>query len=67
MSTTQQTKGPARPFRMPIDGVRSVKGRGTLVSGTIQQGAVRAGESISVLLWGVAADDVARNELLQAR
>jgi elongation factor Tu len=34
---------------MPIDDVRSMTGRGTLATGTIQQGAVKAGDPVEII------------------
>jgi len=100
MSTDPQAKAPARSFRMPIDDVRVITGRGTLVTGRIEQGAVKegdpvtitgagakptsgavtrlmlisgkavdeakAGDTVSVLLRGVRAEDAGRGRVLQA-
>jgi elongation factor Tu len=52
VSTSPQKKGPAQPFRMPIDDVFSITGRGTLVTGRIQQGAVKAGDPVDIVEAG---------------
>ncbi len=38
-----------QPFLMPIEGVFSIAGRGTVVTGKIEQGMIRAGESVDVV------------------
>ena len=38
-----------RPFLMPIEGVHSIEGRGTVVTGRIEQGRVRAGEKVVIV------------------
>ena len=38
-----------RPFLMPIEGVHSIKGRGTVVTGRIEQGRVRAGDAVEIV------------------
>ncbi|MCR9115651.1 MAG: elongation factor Tu [bacterium] len=38
-----------RPFLMPIEGVFSVAGRGTVVTGKIEQGTVHAGDSVDIV------------------
>jgi len=38
-----------KPFLMPIEGVFSIAGRGTVVTGKIEQGAVRAGDAIEIV------------------
>jgi elongation factor Tu len=43
-----------KPFLMPIENVFSIAGRGTVVTGKIEQGIVRAGNSVEIL--GLAAD-----------
>jgi elongation factor Tu len=43
-----------KPFLMPIENVFSIAGRGTVVTGKIEQGIVRAGDSVEIL--GLAAD-----------
>ncbi len=36
-------------FKMPIDSVRTVEGRGTVVTGRIERGVVRRGEEVEIL------------------
>jgi elongation factor Tu len=38
-----------RPFLMPIEGVHSIEGRGTVVTGRIEQGRVRAGDKVAIV------------------
>ena len=38
-----------KPFLMPIEGVFSIPGRGTVVTGKIEQGEVRAGDAIEIV------------------
>ncbi len=38
-----------KPFLMPIENVFSIAGRGTVVTGKIEQGIVKAGDSIEIL------------------
>lgn len=42
------------PFLMPIEKVFSIEGRGTVVSGKIEQGTIRAGDSVDIV--GLRAD-----------
>ncbi len=38
-----------RPFLMPVEDVFSITGRGTVVTGRVEQGVVRVGESVEVV------------------
>ncbi len=38
-----------KPFLMPVEDVFSIKGRGTVATGRIEQGAVKVGDSVSIL------------------
>ena len=38
-----------KPFLMPIENVYSIAGRGTVVTGKIEQGVVRAGDGVEIL------------------
>ncbi|HEX8596944.1 MAG TPA: elongation factor Tu [Chloroflexia bacterium] len=38
-----------RPFLMPVEDVFGIKGRGTVVTGRIEQGKVRVGETIEII------------------
>ena len=44
---------------MPIDHIRSMSGRGTLVTGTIQQGVVKAGVPVEII-----GPDVSRSSVV---
>ncbi|XP_067664814.1 elongation factor Tu-like [Haliotis asinina] len=50
------------PFYMPIEGAISVRGRGTVVIGTVQQGVIKRGDSADILGFGnalkTAASDI---------
>src|SRR5918911_68291 len=39
----------AKPFLMPIEDVFSIKGRGTVVTGRVEQGVLRLGEEIEIV------------------
>ncbi|WP_372720023.1 elongation factor Tu [Novipirellula sp.] len=43
-----------KPFLMPIENVYSIAGRGTVVSGKIEQGVVRAGDKVEIV--GLASE-----------
>ena len=38
-----------RPFRMPIENVFSIEGRGTVVTGVVDQGALRPGDKVEIV------------------
>ena len=38
-----------RPFLMPVEDVFGIKGRGTVVTGRIEQGKVRVGDNIEII------------------
>ena len=38
-----------RPFLMPIEGVYGIEGRGTVVTGRIEQGIIRAGDAVEIV------------------
>ena len=44
-----------QPFLMPIEDVFGIKGRGTVVTGRIERGKVKAGEEIEIVGMGSAA------------
>ena len=37
------------PFMMPVEGVHSIPGRGTVVSGRIERGVIRVGDSLEIV------------------
>ena len=41
-----------RPFLMPIEGVQSIAGRGTVVTGLIERGVVRLGDEVEIVGLG---------------
>ena len=41
-----------RPFLMPIEGVQSISGRGTVVTGLIERGTVKLGEEVEIVGYG---------------
>lgn len=41
-----------KPFLMPVEGVFSISGRGTVVTGRIETGVVKVGEDVEVLGFG---------------
>ena len=43
-----------KPFLMPVEGVYSVKGRGTVVTGRIERGRVRRGDPVELVGPGIA-------------
>ena len=53
-----------KPLLMPIEGVFSIAGRGTVVTGKIEQGTVRAGDQLEIvgLADGLRADVVTQVE-----
>ena len=47
-----------RPFLMPIEGVFTISGRGTVVTGKIEQGQIASGEKVEVLGLGGLKESV---------
>jgi elongation factor Tu len=41
-----------KPFLMPIEGVFSISGRGTVATGAIQQGSIKVGDEVEVIGFG---------------
>ena len=41
-----------RPFLMPIEGVQTISGRGTVVTGLIERGAVKLGDEVEIVGLG---------------
>ncbi len=41
-----------RPFMMPVEGVHSITGRGTVVTGLIERGRVRVGDEVEIVGLG---------------
>lgn len=38
-----------KPFAMPVEDVFSIQGRGTVVTGRVEQGIVKTGDSIEII------------------
>jgi elongation factor Tu len=47
-----------KPFLMPIEDVFSIKGRGTVVTGRIERGTVKVGETVQIIGFSEALRDV---------
>jgi elongation factor Tu len=47
-----------RPFLMAIEGVHTIEGRGTVVTGKIEQGVVRVGDKVEILGLGDVLETV---------
>ena len=41
-----------KPFLMPVEGVFSISGRGTVATGRIERGKVKVGEEVEVVGFG---------------
>src|SRR5262249_32537933 len=41
-----------RPFLMPIEGVQTISGRGTVVTGLVERGTVRLGDEVEIVGLG---------------
>jgi elongation factor Tu len=46
------TRAIDKPFLMPIEDVFGIKGRGTVVTGRVERGVVRAGEEVEIVGFG---------------
>jgi elongation factor Tu len=47
-----------KPFLLAVEGVKTIEGRGTVVTGKIEQGTVRVGAKVDVLGLGTTAETV---------
>jgi elongation factor Tu len=47
-----------RPFLMPIEGVHTIEGRGTVATGKIEQGAITVGQKVEILGLGGVLESV---------
>ncbi len=47
-----------RPFLMPVEGVFTITGRGTVATGRIEQGRISTGEKVEILGLGVQRESV---------
>jgi len=45
----EPVRAPDKPFLMAIEGVYTIEGRGTVVTGKIEQGTIRPGENVEIL------------------
>ena len=45
----QPTRALDRPFQMPVEDIFSISGRGTVVTGRIEQGQVKVGEEVEIV------------------
>ena len=41
-----------KPFLMPVEGVFSISGRGTVATGRIERGRVKVGEEVEIIGFG---------------
>ncbi|HEX8199853.1 MAG TPA: GTP-binding protein [Isosphaeraceae bacterium] len=48
-SITQPVRDEDRPFLMAVEGISSIKGRGTVVTGKIDRGVVKVGDPVEIL------------------
>ena len=48
----QPVRDVEKPFLMPIEGVYSIEGRGTVVSGTVERGIIKPGDTVEILGHG---------------
>jgi elongation factor Tu len=47
------------PFMMPVEGVHTIAGRGTVVSGRVERGEIRVGDSLEIVGLGSGEDGLA--------
>jgi elongation factor Tu len=47
----------ASPFMMPVEGVHTIAGRGTVVSGRVERGVIRLGDALEIVGLSSAGDD----------
>jgi elongation factor Tu len=47
-----------RPFLMPIEGVHTIEGRGTVATGKIEQGVIKVGQKVEILGLGGVLESV---------
>ncbi|GLZ07244.1 elongation factor Tu [Actinomadura sp. NBRC 104412] len=48
-----------RPFLMPVEGVFTITGRGTVVTGVVERGSIRVGDAVEVVGFGDTFGSVA--------
>ena len=44
-----------KPFLMPVEGVFSISGRGTVATGRIERGKVKVGEEVELVGFGATS------------
>src|SRR5207302_7525417 len=47
-----------KPFLMPVEGVHTIEGRGTVATGKIEQGAITVGQKVEILGLGDILESV---------
>lgn len=47
-----------KPFLMPVEGVHTIEGRGTVVTGKVEQGAIAVGQAVEILGLGDVLESV---------
>jgi elongation factor Tu len=47
-----------RPFLMPVEGVHTIEGRGTVVTGKVEQGVITVGQKVEILGLGETLESV---------
>ena len=47
-----------KPFLMPIEGVHTIEGRGTVATGKIEQGKVGVGQKVEIICLGQILESV---------
>jgi elongation factor Tu len=50
-----------KPFLMPVEDVFSISGRGTVVTGRVEQGTIKTGEEIEI----IGIRDTKKNQFVQ--
>ncbi len=53
-----------KPFLMPIEDIFSIQGRGTVVTGRIEQGVCKVGDNVGLLLRGIDKEGVERGQVI---
>merc|ERR1712072_901880 len=53
-----------KPFLMATEDVFSITGRGTVVTGRVERGAIKVGDNVGILLRGIQKEDVQRGMVL---
>ncbi len=45
------------PFMMPVEGVHTITGRGTVISGRVERGVIRVGDNLEIIGLSAAGDE----------